>query len=206
MYPKVNQNIMIELTNSDQSCKSIVAEIRENEILIGVPLDRRMVGLLLEGTKINVHYLTDENQYMFHTEIIAKTKDIIPLFRIVKPKENEIIRVQRRENFRMPTNLRFHFREHEFYTINISAGGMLFSCQSSVELQVGYEISGTLFVPNQQNKVVYRINIQGEIKRIDSSTIEDRKNVAIEFTVMNQRDQMKITQYCFEKQLQNRLS
>ncbi len=205
MYPKVNQNIVIEIINSDQSCKSIVAEMRENEILIGVPIDRRMVGLLLEGTKIKIIFLTEENQYMFRTKIIGKTKDNIPLFRIIKPQENEIIKIQRRENFRMPTNLRFLFRDQDLYTINISAGGILFSCQANLELQVGDEISGTLFVPNPQNKVVYPITIQGEIKRIDSSTIEDRKNVALQFTAMNQRDQMKITQYCFEKQLQNRL-
>lgn len=205
MYPKVNQNIMIEITKSDQSCKSIVAEMRENEILIGVPMDRRMVGLLLEETKIKVIFLTEENQYMFRTKIIGKTKDNIPLFRIIKPQENEIIKIQRRENFRMPTNLRFLFRDQDLYTINISAGGILFSCQANLELQVGDEISGTLFVPNPQNKVVYPITIQGEIKRMDSSTIEDRRNVALQFTAMNQRDQMIITQYCFEKQRQNRL-
>jgi c-di-GMP-binding flagellar brake protein YcgR len=205
MYPKVNQNIVVNIRGLGKSCRSIVAEMGEKEILIVFPMDGNTIGLLPTGTSLDVTFMSNENQYKFRTEIIGRKKENIPLFRITKPQENEIARVQRRDNFRMNTNLRLVLNETELITINISAGGVLFSGGVDLQLQEGEVVSGTLFVPNPQNKVAEPITFQGQIKRINLIENQQRKNVGIKFTKLNPRDQTKIIQYCFEKQRQMHL-
>ncbi|MFP5113104.1 flagellar brake protein [Bacillaceae bacterium C204] len=198
MYPKVNQKITIDLVSHDLSCKTNVAEVGETEILISIPLDREILGLLSIGTKLEVTFLTGGNKYEFKTEIIGRTKDTIPLLRLVKPKENEIVKIQQRENFRVNSNLRLIINDSELHTINISAGGALFSSRLDFPLREGDEVTGTLFVPNTQSKEEVPISFQSKIIRIMKS--QERKNVAIEYTKINRKDQLKIIQHCFEKQ------
>jgi c-di-GMP-binding flagellar brake protein YcgR len=205
LFPKVNQSIVINIKNEYQSCRSIVAEAGEKEILISAPMDKNMVGLLIVGTQLDVTFIAGKNKYKFQSEIIGTKKENILLYRITKPQEKEIIKIQNRENFRVNTNLRLVLNENELNTINISVGGLLFSSTVDLQLQKGEEIAGTLFVPNILNKGLEPITFQGHIKRVNLINNEERKNVAVGFTKINQRDQMKITQYCFEKQRQLRL-
>ncbi|MEH7308907.1 flagellar brake protein [Neobacillus drentensis] len=198
MYPNVNQKINIELVGHDLTCKSNVAEVGEAEIYISIPLDREIIGLLSIGTKLEVTFLAVGNKYEFQTEIIGRTKDTIPLLRLTKPKESEIVKIQQRENFRVNSNLRLMINEYELHTINISAGGALFSSKLDFPLQEGEQITGTLFVPNTQSKDEEPITFQGRIIRIMKN--QERKNVAIQYTKLNRNDQVKIIQHCFEKQ------
>jgi c-di-GMP-binding flagellar brake protein YcgR len=202
MYPKVNQNIVIDIKGRDQWYRSIVAEVEEKEILISFPMD--MLGLP-DGTRLDITFTSDENQYKFQTEIIGSKRDKISLYRITKPQEKEIIRIQRRDNFRVNANLRAILNENELTTINLSAGGVLISCRLDIQLQEGEIVSGTLFVPTTANKEPEPIIFKGLIKRINLIGNQERKNVGIGFTNLDKRDEMKIIQYCFEKQRQMRL-
>lgn len=206
MYPKVNQNILIELKDEEHSSRSIVADVGDKEILIGFPIDGKIAGLLHNGRKLDVTLFSGENKYIFQTEIIGRKKDKIPLFRIKKPQKNEIIRIQQRDNFRVNSNLRLVIDEQEYYTINISVGGMLFSSRASLDIKEGEMVTGKLFVPNSQSKVTDLISFQGIIKRVDVFEKDDRKNIAVEFNEVFEKDQKKIFQYCFEKQRQKRLN
>lgn len=206
MYPKVNQNIMIDIKSHDQTFRSIIAEVGEEEILIGYPLDRKIIGLLPQGSLVDIIYMVDENQYKFQSEIIGRKTDTIPLCRISKPQENEIIRIQRRDNFRVNSHLLLMINENRLYTINISAGGILFSCGLDMELQQGELVLGTLILPSIQGKDTALIPFQGQIQRINVLKNLDRKNIALKFTEMDNRDQMKIVQHCFERQRQSRLT
>lgn len=205
MYPKVNQNIMIDVTDHDASCRSLIAEVGEQEILVCFPMDRSITGLLSIGTKLELTYIIDENKYSFQTEIIGRKQAIMPLIHIRIPLEEEIIRIQQRENFRVRTNLRVYLDEYELSTINISAGGALFSCEIDLPYQEGEQVSGTLLIPNLQKKELDSVKFEGVIIRINQMNNEERKNVALQFSSMDQKDQKKLVQYCFEKERQNRL-
>lgn len=204
MYPKVNQNIVVDIKSEGQMCRSIVAEVGEEEILIGFPQDRSIMGMLHVESEINITYFSDDSKYKFSSKILGRTNDNILLYRIKKPQKNEIERIQERENFRVNANLRLILNEKELNTVNISAGGLLFSCRLDLPLMEGEEISGTLHIPINPNKDLEQVSFQGKIKRI-SLTGDNLRNVALEFSAVHQRDQMKIMQYCFEKQKQNRL-
>ncbi|MGJ7909848.1 flagellar brake protein [Neobacillus sp. LXY-1] len=205
MYPKVNQKIIIDFKSKDQTYKSVVAEVSDKEILIGVPVDNSVIDLVLAQEKLEITFVENDVKYKFETEIIGRKQDNMPLFRISKPEEDEIVKIQLRENFRVPANLPLKVEKTTLTTVNLSAGGVLMSCMVELDLHEGEEISGTILLPGLQNKESESIDFVGEIKRINWIENQDRKNVAIEFKQMDKRDQSKIIQYCFEKQRQNRL-
>lgn len=205
MYPKVNQNIMIDIIGQDSSCRSLIAEVGEEEILICFPMDKSITGLLSVGTKLEIIYIIEENKYKFKTEIIGRKQAIMPLFLVRKPEEKDIIRIQQRENFRVRTNLRIYLNEYELSTINISAGGALFSCEIDLPFQLGEQVTGTLIIPNIQKKELDSVKFEGVIIRINHMNKEERQNVALQFSSMDQKDQKKLVQYCFEKERQNRI-
>ena len=202
MYPKVNQNIKIDILDHGLSCRSNIAEVGDSEILISIPLDREIIGLLSIRSKLEISFITGENKYIFRTVIIGRTNDTIPLLRLTKPQEKEIEKIQQRENFRVNSNLRLHINGLELNTINISAGGALFSSQLDFPFREGEEVTGTLFVPDPQSKDLVPISFKSKIIRIMKS--QERKNVAIEYTNIKRNDQIKIIQHCFEKQRKTR--
>ena len=200
MYPKVNQNIVINILSEGSICRSIVAEISESEILISQPMDGKMFGMP-RGTRLAISYTIGENKYKFEAFILGRKKDNIPLYRITKPKEKEISKIQRRENFRVPTSVPVKIGNMEVNTINISAGGMLLSCTRDSSYQVGEPLSGMILIPETTP-----IPFKGVIKRIIQREDTGLKQVGLQFTVLERKDETKIVQYCFEKQRQARLT
>lgn len=81
MYPKINQNITIQLFNQDLLWKSIVAEIGDEELFISFPMDHTINGLLQNGTILQVSYTANESKYTFTSEIIGRKIETIPLLR-----------------------------------------------------------------------------------------------------------------------------
>lgn len=171
MYPKVNQNIVIKLKYTDKSFRSIVADIGEKELLVGIPLDRKNIGLVVDGSKLEIFFLSGENQYKFSTKMLGKTRDKIPMYRVTKPEAQEIVKVQRRDNFRVRTNLRLIMKEKELITIDLSVGGTLISSKLDFEVEEAESVSGTLIIPNKINKNPEFIPFQGLVIRIE--LIED---------------------------------
>jgi c-di-GMP-binding flagellar brake protein YcgR len=205
MNLKVNQNIVVNVEVEDQSFQSIVAEITDKEIFISLPLEGIVIRNLPVNTSISVYFSTGDNQYKFSSAIVGKISDNIPLYRIVKPQPKDMIKVQRRDNFRVKTNLSLKLNDHDLITLNISAGGLLCSCSKDLMLKINDSVKGILFLPPIENKAIDPIHFQGEIKRVSQMDHPDKMYVALEFGRLNDRDQMNLVQYCFYKQKQNRL-
>lgn len=205
MNLKVNQNIVVNVEVEDQSFQSIVAEITEKEIFISLPLEGVVLRNLPVKTSISVYYSTGDNQYKFPSAIVGKISDNIPLYRIVKPQPKDMIKVQRRDNFRVKTNLSLKLNDYDLITLNISAGGLLCSCSKDLMLKVGDAVTGILSLPPIENKAMDPIHFQGSIKRVSPMDHPDKMYVALEFGRLSDRDQMNLVQYCFYKQKQNRL-
>ncbi len=165
---------------------------------ISHPMDENTIGNFFIGTKIKITFISEGNKYQFNSRIIGKKHDKIPLFCIPKPQEAEIIKIQLRENFRVETNLRIEIHELELHTINISAGGMLFSCTLELPFNIGDEVAGKIYIHNSDP-----ISFKGEIKRIGLLN-KVQKQVAMQFTVLDRKDESKLIQFCFQKQRQLR--
>jgi c-di-GMP-binding flagellar brake protein YcgR len=204
MYLKINQQILIALAWKDVSFRSIVAEIQDEEILISIPVTNQ-IGILPNETDIEVTFKSGDDLFKFKTQIVGKKLDNIPLYIIKKPNEKQITRIQRRENFRVNLNLKLLLDKNEFTTINVSAGGVLFSTSLNNDLQEGDVVSGTILVPNSQNNDIENISFQGEIKRIYLPENNEIKYIGMQFIEISDQDQTKIVQSCFEQQRQMRL-
>lgn len=204
MYPKVNQQILIDVANKDLSFRSIIAENTDNEIFIGIPQSNN-IGILPNGMEIDITFRAGDDLYKFSTEIMGKKLDNIPLYIIQKPHEKQIHRIQRRENFRVNLNLKLLLNETEYTTVNVSAGGLLFSAREATDLQEDEMVSGIVLVPNVQNHELEEVAFQGQIRRIYTQDNNGLKYIAMEFIEINQQDQTKIIQSCFEQQRQMRL-
>jgi c-di-GMP-binding flagellar brake protein YcgR len=202
MYPKVNQTIIINTV--ENTYKTIVAEILDQEILIGYPVVGNHVEMLPVQTKLEISFVSGDNQYKFQSEIIGRKKDNISLYRIKKPQENEVFKVQRRENFRVSANLALTLKEKNFTTTNISGGGLLFTCPAGFELKEKEEVACVVMLPS--SKVIETVQFQAKVARISGHEDPNKKNVGLVFTVMEERSRTKIIQYCFERQRQIRLA
>jgi c-di-GMP-binding flagellar brake protein YcgR len=203
---KVNQNIVVNVESEDQSFQSVVAEITEKEIFISMPLDGLVMRNLSVNTSIIVYYSSDDNQYKFPSAIVGKISDNISLYRIVKPQPKDMVKIQRRDNFRVKTNLSLRLNEQEYTTLNISAGGLLFSCNKDLNFKIGDAVTGILVIPPIDNKAIDPIHFQGAVRRVSQNDDPNKIYVALEFIRLNDRDQMNLVQYCFYKQKQNRLT
>jgi c-di-GMP-binding flagellar brake protein YcgR len=202
---KVNQNIVVNVESEDQTFQSVVAEITEKEIFISMPLDGLVMRNLPVNTSISVYYSSDDNQYKFPSAIVGKISDNISLYRIVKPQPKDMVKIQRRDNFRVKTNLSLRLNEQEYTTLNISAGGLLFSCNKDLNFKIEDAVTGILVIPPIDNKAIDPIHFQGAVRRVSQNDDPNKIYVALEFVRLNDRDQMNLVQYCFYKQKQNRL-
>jgi len=205
LYPKVNQNIVMEIKGRDKGFRSIIADIGEQEMFIGVPLDRENIGLITAESELNIFFLTEDNQYKFSTKVIGKTADKIPLYRVVKPLEQEIKKIQRRDNFRVKTTLTVNLKDTELVTIDLSVGGLLVSSLLDFDVRPGEVVSGAVYVPNRMIQAPEAIPFQGIVQRIVEMKEQDKKRFAIKFTEVEKSNQIRITQYCFERQRQLRM-
>jgi c-di-GMP-binding flagellar brake protein YcgR len=203
MYPKVNQNIIIEVGDQDQSWKSIVAEVRDKEILISFPSDLSSLGQLQIGTKIEVSYTLNDNKYAFITEIIGRKTENINLLILNKPEKKDISKLQLREDFRVNVNVPLFLKDKESKIINLSGGGLLCSCSPDLELNASEVVSVTISLPNFSREKDTTISFQCEVIRVVK--VLERNQVALKFLDLNERDQKKIVQFCIEKQRQLRM-
>lgn len=204
MYPKVNQQILIDIVQKGISYRSIVAECEDDEILIGIPMSDQ-IGILVNGTEVDISFKSGDNLYKFTSAIVGKKLDKIPLYRIEKPNEKKIYRIQRRENFRVSLNLKLILLENEYMTVNVSAGGLLFSALGRLNFCEGQVISGQVLVPNLHNHEFEFVSFEGEVKRVYQSENRERTFVALEFTEIEPEDQTIIIQSCFDQQRKMRL-
>jgi len=194
---------MMNVLNRSQPSKSLIADIGEEEMLIALPMNANdLIGLLTVGSQLEITFIVEDKKYKFRTNVIGRKKDNIPLFRVVKPLEKDIYRIQMRENFRVNANLKVLLNETEQNTVNISAGGLLCSCKQEFDIKATDEVSGTIFLPNPENKIQESVQFKAEVIRITQVPKAERINVAMKFIELERGAHPKIIQYCFEKQRQ----
>ncbi|MDF2557653.1 MAG: hypothetical protein K0R71_1481 [Bacillales bacterium] len=197
MYPEANQNIDIKVTGLNQICKVNVAEVRDKEISIQIPMDQHVADSLQKGKIVDVSFVVDEKRYQFTTEIVDRK---ISLFIVKKPAEKDISSMQLRKNFRAPINIPLFLNEKKAITINISTGGISCLCRLDLRLKKGDVVTGTISLPSFSSIDKNTIYFKGEIIRVNYINELERNNVALKFIEMAQQDKIKIKHYCYDKQ------
>lgn len=131
----VNQSIEIEVKKGPYkgSFPSKIEEINQDNIKVLPPYQKGEIVPLRKDTRINVFFTGDDAAYKFSSQVIDRIKEQIRLLVINSPEE--IVRIQRRDYFRLDVKKDAKYRELdeemeidgefiETQTVNLSGGGV----------------------------------------------------------------------------------
>lgn len=196
--------------------KSRVADIQDNIIIIELPINEDHpsgISAYVVGSKWQCWYMGgDGSRYDFQTEILGKRRENIPLLELKPPQKGQVTRTQRRHFVRVPTHIEIavktvdRIRNYHFLTrtIDLSGGGLAFSCSDKYVLREKDVLKIWLALPSRSHKVVHAYAV-GEIIRVKPPEQKGENQwVSIKFTQIHETDRAKIIRACFERQLELR--
>ena len=202
-------NTLVEIEVEKGEYKGVyhsrVEEVREDTLLLAMPIKRRRVVVLPEGLKVQVGIVRSGISYFFEATILRRLRSPLPLLVVNKPAEAR--KRQRRAWVRVPAVLNFLYaavdaanpdQELEFQraqTLDISGGGLLFATDRS-------------FLPDDRLKIILelppdqKIELVGRVARIvnNPSGAWRRFSVGVEFIQIGERDRDRIIRWVFERQ------
>lgn len=201
---KINQLIEVETDYNGQRVvfSSRIEGIEEESMLIAAPIRHGVPLLLSSGAEIAVQFRARDSMYGFNTVVVGRSLRPIPVWMIKKPVE--LVRMaQKRHSVRLAINLpvQFSFLEgnddsvYQGLTVDISAGGLLFSTSQS--LKAGERLKVELSLSDQM-----KISSVARVVRIfhkDEGT-QHRYGVAVEFEDITETQRDKIFKFVFDKQ------
>jgi c-di-GMP-binding flagellar brake protein YcgR len=201
---KINQLVEIELKEGDASeyLPSRIEEIKEKHLYISMPMRKGALLPMRIGQELQVILRHRNSTVGFLTRVAGRRREPLPYLIITKPER--IVPVsQKREYVRLNVSLPVRFRVvneeggqiQEGVTIDISAGGALFSTQAEVKAGQEMEIQIQLTPENTFSCLAHAIRIFEKGTK-DKNAIR----VAIEYNGINEAQRDKIFKFIFEKQ------
>lgn len=195
-------NRKIDVLWAEDIYKSTIQDIKDEEILITVPVSNGVYLTLEDGEKLEqIFYDNKGNVFGYKSEVLGRiTENNIPFYRIGKPFE--ITRIQRRNyvrvnilqviNYIKEEELEKEIKEEEKYEhallLDLSGGGMRIKIKE--ELSYNDIIVANLIHDNK------KITVRGKIVRIEKT--EDKKYVCgIDFDDMDNVTREKIIRTVF---------
>ncbi|MPL99958.1 Flagellar brake protein YcgR [bioreactor metagenome] len=195
-------NCKIDVLWGEDIYKSTIQDIKDEEILITVPVSNGVYLTLGDGEKLEqIFYDNKGNVFGYKSEVLGRiTENNIPFYRIGKPFE--ITRIQRRNyvrvnilqviNYIKEEELEKEIKEEEKYEhallLDLSGGGMRIKIKE--ELSYNDIIVANLIHDNE------KIIVRGKIVRIEKT--EDKKYVCgIDFNDIDNVTREKIIRTVF---------
>ncbi|MDD3271295.1 MAG: flagellar brake protein [Syntrophomonadaceae bacterium] len=201
---RVNQLVEIELNEGDASeyFPSRIEEIKEKYLYISMPMRKGALLPMRIGQEIKVIMRHRNSTVGFLTKVVGRRREPIPYLIITKPERIVSIN-QKREYVRLSVSLPVRFRVideeggsiQEGVTIDISAGGALFSTQAEVKAGQKIEIEIQLSPEKTFSCHAHAIRIF-ERDKTDKNAIR----VAIEYDGIGEGHRDRIFRFIFEKQ------
>jgi c-di-GMP-binding flagellar brake protein YcgR len=202
---KVNQLIEIEVNQDEKKeyLPSRIEEIDEKYIYISMPMSKGALLPMRLGEEIKIILRQKNGTFGFSSRIAGRKREPIPYLIIDKPERLASIN-QKREFVRLAVNLPVCFRIidgddkgplEEGMTIDISAGGALFSTRADIkagqkiELEIQLSDKESFFTPAHAIRVFEKDQHEKNAVR-----------VAIEYDDINESQRDRIFRFIFEKQ------
>ncbi|WP_127530779.1 flagellar brake protein [Paenibacillus kobensis] len=217
MLPKINQTLQYYVVSTvDEEaegkfdCKSRIADDRNDELYMEWPLQEstgRLKRLSL-GDEISAFYITEDGvKHFFNSYVTGFIEDNIRLVRIQKPDPASITKTQRRHFLRVDSMLEIAVLtplgdRFNALTEDVGGGGISFTNDGSVPLEVGQTLECWLLLPYKNGTIEHSF-FKGEIVRIVEHAT-GRNHVMLMFVGIGDYERQKIIRYCFERQLEFR--
>jgi len=203
---KLREGLPIELEVNEGDYpgkyKTKIEELKPDFITIGAPIHEGQFVPLREETSINVYFHDHISGYGFISRIIRRETEPIPVFAISYPEQ--IVRVQRREFFRVPVVKELQYQvivreglseTRKGYMRDLSGGGILFKTKTKICPDTMLLL--TFKLKNEE------VQVPAEVTRC----VKDDKNnflVSVEFIEISERQRDKIIAYVFAIQREMR--
>lgn len=203
----IRPNLLVELEVKDDDYEgkypSRVEEVREDSLVLAMPISRGEIVTLRKDTPITVNFMRDGANHAFNATILERIRDPLPVFIVKMPLEAR--KKQRREWVRVPASLEFSYSLMkdksnldldflEALTVDLSGGGLMFYGNR------GYR-------PGERMKIILHLPkrpLELEAKVVRSAVIPDQMprlyQIGVEFTSVKERQRDRIMNYVFEQQ------
>lgn len=177
MLPKVNDLLYIQVAaaeenNTDKECKSRIADVQDDFMLIEVPIEigSGRVKRLHTGDELSIYFLTEGGvKNYFNTYVLGFSDDVIHLIRIRKPEPENITKIQRRHFLRVIAQLEIAVQLKDgsrfiALTDDVGGGGLAFRYEGHRKLVEGDEMYCWLLI-SYKNGSIDHVPFEAEIVR-----------------------------------------
>ncbi|MEQ6356764.1 PilZ domain-containing protein [Lysinibacillus sp. M3] len=210
MEIKIGTQLELEptYTESVEKFRCKVVEQTENIIYIDYPINvaTNKTAFLIDGSEFRATFHTDDKlSFAFSTEVVGRRAGNIPMIMLHCPKEDDFIKIQRREYVRVETPvdiaIQFQDAKYQLVTTDISAGGLAVLLKGVINFQAGDDVQLTIVLPYANGDVKYVITDATVVRIFEKDA---QKIATIQLTDTDDVDQQHIVRFCFERQLVNR--
>lgn len=202
---KINQIVEIEVEEGydfSGSFRTRVEDIRENSLVLGMPMEKSNYIPLRPGSEVIVWYWDDSASYAFYCRVRDRIREPIPLIVLEWPPF-KTEKIQRRNFVRVPVNLELDFaidgqsEKEEFQKViirDLSGGGAQFI--SKTKLAKGEILKIRLFLPQKT------IECKAKVMWVYTEIIDKRERylVGIKYLDISEKTQDQIIEYVFQRQ------
>lgn len=210
MILKIGTFLTLEPSFSEEverlQCK--VVELKGNILYIDYPINIRTkkTVFITDGAQFRVTFRTENNEfYSFHTEVLGRVVQNIPMIMLHLPSESEFVKVQRREFVRVNTPVDVAVdcdgQYYQFVTEDISGGGLALKSPGPFPFKENEELEITIVLPFASGDIKYIITQAKVMRIIDNETFFI---ASMQFVDIDEFDQQLIVRFSFERQLMMR--
>lgn len=220
MLPRIGQSIRLTFAGSSEdprlhTYKSRVVDIKDEVASIELPTNEETgrTGLFGAGATFEVWYVgEDGSRYEFHSSIVGRQSEHIPVLFLQLPSKEEIQRTQRRNYLRIDSSLdvaiklddpirRYHFLAK---TVDISGGGLSFTCDKSYRLQENDKLHMWISMPNKTGLVQHAYAVLEIVRQKAAEKKGLHQWISGKFVQISEQDRAKVVRACYERQLELR--
>ncbi|QRG69885.1 flagellar brake protein [Brevibacillus choshinensis] len=220
LLPRIGQTIKLTFAGSSEdprlhTYKSRVVDIKDEVASIELPTNEETgrTGLFQAGEECEVWYVgEDGSRYEFHSSIVGRQRDHIPVLFLQLPSKESIQRTQRRNYLRIDSSLdiavklddpirRYHFLAR---TVDISGGGLSFTCEESYRLQEKDQVHIWISMPNKTGPVQHAYALLEVVRQKPAEKKGLHQWISGKFVQISEQDRAKVVRACYERQLELR--
>ncbi len=209
---RIGDTITLEPINTTESAtyRCRLVERIDQHLFIDYPVHEKTgkTTFFMNGTKLKVTFVGQDNSiYSFNTEIIGRTKKVIPMVVLSYPGDEKLSRIQRRQFVRIDASVdvAVHSNSQRFQpfvtvTTDISAGGSSIILPRPMDFQPDEELTTWFVLPMLSGENHY-LKIASKLIRVIGAKKGERERASLQFVYPNHNDQQIITRFGFERQL-----
>lgn len=193
--------------------KSRVADLDHQYLYIEIPLSEK-TGCKMSVDFDSVYSISfldqNRNSYQFYTKLLRYKRDNVLLITIEIPKQEDIVKDQKRGFLRVNANLDLAVQLRTFdrsihivtKTVDISGGGLSFFSSTEYVFLPNDPLQLWLVIGNKE-KGIKRFAISGEVVRLQQPDISKPEQIiSVKFINMKESDNLAIIRYCFDRQIE----